>query len=411
MRPIRSGNLNHPQQKRLHYLDWLRVLAVLGVFCAHIIYVFDTFYWHMRTAQGTPGVETFVAFGTQWGMSLLFLLSGASSWFALHSRTAAQFLGERFTRLLIPFLVAFVLLAPLQAYVEALIQSRHPGPFFQYFLAFFANMQISWNPQWLAAYGHHLWFLAFLFLISALALPLLVYLKREQGERLVQRLAALSVRRGGLLVFVLPLVLIQVMLRAPFPGYQSWADFFSWLACFVYGYILLSDPRFAQAIKNQGTIALVVGSACYLLSMVWDAGGPFTGWYFLNWAAIPGSLAAYLLYQILWSMATWSWLIFILFFGMRLLNTDNKVIHYGNEAVLPFYVLHYPVILLTTFYIAQLPMGVVAKLLLVATCSLLVILAQYELLIRRINALRFLFGMKPRTRVVHGDVDLQEHTP
>jgi glucan biosynthesis protein C len=95
---------------------------------------------------------------------------------------------------------------------------------------------------------------------------------------------------------------------------------------------------------------------------------------------------------------------------MRLLNADNKVIHYGNEAVLPFYVLHYPVILLTTFYVAQLHMGVVARLLLVATCSLLVILALYELFIRRINALRFLFGMKPRTRAVHGDVDLQEHT-
>jgi glucan biosynthesis protein C len=410
MKPIRAGNLNHPQQKRLHYLDWLRVLAVLGVFCAHTIYVFDTFYWHMRTEQGTPGLEAFVAFGTQWGMSLLFLLSGASSWFVLHSRTAAQFLGDRFRRLLIPFLVAFVLLAPFQAYVEALIQSHQPGPFFQYFLAFFASMQISWNPQWLAAYGHHLWFLAFLFLISALALPLLVYLKREQGERLAQRLAALSVRRGGLFVFVLPIILIQVMLRAPFPGYQSWADFFSWLACFVYGYILLSDPRFAQAIKNQGTIALVAGSACYLLSMVWDTSGLFKGWDFLVWQTGPASLAAYLLYQILWSMAMWCWLIFILYFGMRLLNTGNKVIHYGNEAVLPFYVLHYPVILLTTFYVVQLNIGVGIKLLLVSTCSLLVTLALYELFIRRINVMRRLFGMKPRARVDHRDLDLQEHT-
>jgi glucan biosynthesis protein C len=410
MKPIRAGNLNHPPQKRLHYLDWLRVLAVLGVFCAHTIYVFDTFYWHMRTEQGTPGLEAFVAFGTQWGMSLLFLLSGASSWFVLHSRTAAQFLGDRFRRLLIPFLVAFVLLAPFQAYVEALIQSHQPGPFFQYFLAFFASMQISWNPQWLAAYGHHLWFLAFLFLISALALPLLVYLKREQGERLAQRLAALSVRRGGLFVFVLPIILIQVMLRAPFPGYQSWADFFSWLACFVYGYILLSDPRFAQAIKNQGTIALVAGSACYLLSMVWDTSGLFKGWDFLVWQTGPASLAAYLLYQILWSMAMWCWLIFILYFGMRLLNTGNKVIHYGNEAVLPFYVLHYPVILLTTFYVVQLNIGVGIKLLLVSTCSLLVTLALYELFIRRINVMRRLFGMKPRARVDHRDLDLQEHT-
>jgi len=127
MKPIRAGNLHHSKQKRLHYLDWLRVLVVLGVFCAHIIYIFDTFYWHMRTEQGTPGLEAFVAFGTQWGMSLLFLLSGASSWFTLHSRSAARYLGERFTRLLIPFLAGFILLAPLQAYVEALMQSHHPG--------------------------------------------------------------------------------------------------------------------------------------------------------------------------------------------------------------------------------------------------------------------------------------------
>lgn len=393
MEPIGTGNLNHLQQKRLHYLDWLRVLVVLGVFCAHTVYIFDTFYWHLSTEQLTPSLQAFVVFGTQWGMSLLFLLSGASAWLALHShpKTAAQFLGERFTRLLIPFLAGFILLAPFQAYVEALIQSRHPGPYSLFFLSFFAGIQVSWNPQWLAAYGHHLWFLAFLFLISVIALPLLVYLKRKSGEMLVQRLASLSVRQGGLFVFVLPLVLIQVMLRAPFPGYQGWADFFSWLAFFVYGYILLSDPQFARAIKNQGTIALVVGGACYLLSMAWQTS--------------PASLAAYLLYQILWSIATWSWLLFILYFGMRLLNTDNKVIHYGNEAVLPFYVLHYPVILLTTFYVVQLPIGEVAKLLLVAAFSLPVTLALYELFIRRINALRFLFGMKPRVQVVHSDVD------
>ncbi len=136
MKPIRAGNLNHQKQKRLHYLDWLRVLVVLGVFCAHIISIFDAFYWHMRTEQGTPGLEAFVAFSTQWGMSLLFLLSGASAWFALHSRTAAHFLGERFTRLLIPFLAGFIILSPVQVYVEALMHLRHPGPFFQYFLAF-----------------------------------------------------------------------------------------------------------------------------------------------------------------------------------------------------------------------------------------------------------------------------------
>ena len=96
----------------------------------------------------------------------------------------------------------------------------------------------------------------------------------------------------------------------------------------------------------------LLGIACSLLSMVWTVGGLSKGWNFLAWQASPASLAVYLLYQILWSMATWSWIIFILYFGMCLLNTENKVIRYGNEAVLPFYVLHYPVILLATFYVA-----------------------------------------------------------
>lgn len=53
MKPFIAENVINPQQERLHYLDWLRVLVVLGVFCAHIISIFDTFYWHMRTEQGT----------------------------------------------------------------------------------------------------------------------------------------------------------------------------------------------------------------------------------------------------------------------------------------------------------------------------------------------------------------------
>jgi hypothetical protein len=70
-------------------------------------------------------------------------------------------------------------------------------------------------------------------------------------------------------VFVLPLAVIQVALRVPFPGYQNWADFFSWLVFFLYGYVLLSDPRFARAIKKQGKIALFSGIACFLVMMAW----------------------------------------------------------------------------------------------------------------------------------------------
>ncbi len=62
------------QSVRLHYLDWLRVLAVLGVFYAHATYIYDSLYWHIRGGAQSTGVMVLVVFGTQWGMALFFFL-------------------------------------------------------------------------------------------------------------------------------------------------------------------------------------------------------------------------------------------------------------------------------------------------------------------------------------------------
>jgi hypothetical protein len=258
--------------------------------------------------------------------------------------------------------------------------------------------------QWVVTYGYHLWFLAFLLIISTLALPLLVSLRREQGKRFIAWLATLSVRRGGLLVFVLPIALLQITLRVPFPGYRGLADFFSWLVFFLYGYIILSDQRFEKAIEKQGKIALLTGIACYLVSTVWEFGG-----FLETWGASPGYSLGYMLYQFLRSAATWSLIVFILYLGMRFLNVSNSIIQYGNEAILPFYVLHYLVILITTFYVAQLSIGIVAQFLIISTGALLVTLALYELVIRRVNVVRWLFGMKPRKRVIQRDLSMSSN--
>ena len=37
--------------ERIHYLDWLRVLALLGVFLYHAVHPFDTLEWHVKNAD------------------------------------------------------------------------------------------------------------------------------------------------------------------------------------------------------------------------------------------------------------------------------------------------------------------------------------------------------------------------
>src|SRR5947199_9952629 len=128
-------------RERLHYLDWLRVLAVLGVFYAHSINIFDMLYWHVRSGGQSSSLIVLVVFGTEWGMALFFFLAGASAWFALESRAAGQFVSERFTRLIIPCLVGFILLSPPLAYLVAISHSLYHGSLFQYYPYFFEHIQ------------------------------------------------------------------------------------------------------------------------------------------------------------------------------------------------------------------------------------------------------------------------------
>ena len=68
---------------------------------------------------------------------------------------------------------------------------------------------------------------------------------------------------------------------------------------------------------------------------------------------------------------------------------------YGNEAVLPFYVLHEPVIVAVAWVIVGWPTPLLVKYLSVVAASFVLTLALYEGLVRRFQLTRFLFGMKP----------------
>ena len=286
------------QLQRLYYLDWLRVVAVLGVFIAHTGDIFDTLYWHTR--QGGQGISwnALATFGAEWGMSLVFLLAGASTWFALLSRSGNQFIGERFKRLLIPFIAAFILLSPFQAYILAYFiasgYSLFHGTLLQFFPYFFEHIQIGGDLRWMTIYGYHLWFLAYLFIISMIALPLLLYIKEERGTRFISWLAAFCNRPAGLFVFVLPIAFFRILLWALFPGYQSWADFYSWFVLFVCGFILFTNDTFGEAIRKQGKIFLPVAFVCILMLLVSNVVGV------LNYGEkAPGYSAVYMFYQFL----------------------------------------------------------------------------------------------------------------
>lgn len=388
MKSLRYEGTKH--SARLHYLDWLRVLAVLGVFYAHAVDIFDMYHWHIRETPQNAGLIDLAVFGTQWGMSLFFFLAGAGAWFALKSRKSRQFISERFKRLITPCIVGIILLSPPQAYLLAISQRLYQGNILQFYPFFFVNVHLSLDPRWIGAYGFHLWFLAFLFVISMLALPVLLFLKRTRGMRFIANIAALSDKPMGLFVFVLPIALIQIALRVPFPGYQNWADFVIWLFIFIYGFILFADPHFKFAIQKQWKISLFVAVTSLLILL-----GAYFGGVLGSWGNTSSYTVEYIFYQVLLSIFTWSWLLLVLCFGMRCLNFSNAIIDYCEEAVLPFYVLHYPVIVVIAFFTFSWNMATGIQFLFVTMTALIATLILYDLFIRRIKIMRWVFGMKP----------------
>ena len=374
------------QSSRLHYLDWLRVLAILMVFLFHAVHPFDVADWHIKNAEQSVALTVVLALFSLWGLPFIFLIAGAGNWFALQRRTASQYATERFKRLLTPFIAGAVLFMPIMLYFEWMHKTA-TNVLQVSWLDFVLNRQVGFSPRWFGVLGYHLWFLGFLFSFAMAALPLLLWLKGESGKAVVSRMAQWCERPGGILLFILPLLLVQLSLRPLFPNEHDWADFFFQMTFFVLGYILFSDERFAQAIRRDWILILTaaISATAFLVATI-AFGDPYA------WSNTPGIPEFYFVWSLI-TVSAWCWSLSVLCLSMRLLNISNAWLRYGQEAVLPFFVAHQPLIIVIAFYVVQWNVGIPIKMLAVVLSSFVVFVGLYELIIRRINSLRALFGM------------------
>ena len=176
-----------------------------------------------------------------------------------------------------------------------------------------------------------------------------------------------------ILLLVLPIILLHaVPIGYPNPAY--------FLIYFIYGYILMVDERFGQAIDRHKLVALILGVAIYV---VWIAG------------VTSGFLRARWMESVSESFIAWLCLIALLGYGRQFLNFSNRFLRYFGEASYPLYILHQTVIVIVGYYVVQWSAGVLPKLLVIMGVSFLITLALYDLVVRRTKVTRFLFGMRP----------------
>jgi glucan biosynthesis protein C len=390
MQSTESAQKVTQQRQRQYDFDWLRVLAVLLLLYFHTAAVFyqgDLGKFYIQNDRSSQVMNGFVLFVHQWHMPLFFLISGAGTWFALSYRSAKQYVQERYQRLFIPFVFGTLVLIPPQVYLHLASCFNYQKSYLQFYPEFFNGIRPYGNFEW-----GHLWFLVYLFTFSVIALPLLLHLRRPDSP-LRSMLVNWIEKPGSILLMALPLAAIESTLRCRWPGFQNlyddWANVCLYLLYFVYGYLICSDARFGAAIDKHLRVALGFAIFCMgILFCLWQTDRIPDRAYSLS----------YLLYQGFRGCNTWFWVLALLGLGRKFLNFNSRLLTYATEAAYPFYLLHQTVLVAIAFYIVRWNIGIMAKFWIISTAALIATIALYELLIRRFNIPRFLFGLKPIPR-------------
>lgn len=374
---------------RRYDIDWLRVLAVLTVFVFHSTRFFDTDGWHVKNIHTYPGVDAWVTFAAHWMMPLIFVISGASTFYALGTRGAGKFLKGRGARLLVPLVVGVFTHAALQVYLERVTHGQFRGSFFAFLPHYFDGLYgFGGNFAWM---GLHLWYLEILFVFSLICLPLLLWLKRGSGTRVLHRLGEFLARPGAVYLLALPIMLLLISLDPEAPlGARPWGGWSlaPYLLFFLYGFLIVSHNGLQRSIRRLRWISLSAGTllfVAYLLLKTFG-GDPAFG------------TQRYALIFSLYGLSSWCWILAIWGLGMRYLNFNAPSLRYANQAVLPFYVMHQTLLLVVGYFVVRWATPDLGKFGVISLSSFALILVTYEFLVRRSDLLRVLFGLKARRR-------------
>ena len=380
--------MKNAQSVRLYFVDWLRVLAMIGIFFFHNARFYDVFTdWQVKNSSTSMGPSLLVGFMNEWLMPLFFLVAGAGVFLSLKFRQPGQFIRERSLRLLVPLFFGMVVIVAPQAYFEAVNHGADLGGynFLQLYGMHLQNL--------LALPWYHLWFLAYLFAFSLATLPLFWALKHA-GKNITERFLSRP-------WIVLPLVLLCLAAAdtlLPLDGFwgnriQGNWSIVAYLLFFISGYLIFTDERVMITVKKLRWVWLVIATAALAcgVTVFLDV--------HIDRAAYFGS-GIFAAAEIVQAFSTWGWLLAILGLASRYLERNNRFLAYANEAVLPFYVLHQTIIISIGFYVVQWSAGIGLKYLVISATSFVAIMFIYELLVRRINVLRFLFGMRLRRKLL-----------
>ncbi|WP_028298023.1 acyltransferase family protein [Olivibacter sitiensis] len=343
---------------RRYDIDWIRVITIGLLLFYHAAIGFQPWggmIGFITTNKSWESLWIPMTMLNVWRIPLLFFVSGMGVYFAIQHRNWKQLLLERASRILLPFLFGVFVIVPVHVYIWQY--------YYQFDLAYFPN-------------PGHLWFLGNIFVYVLLLSPVFFYLKRNGQGRLVSWMRKCLGNPLGLLpvmgVFVAEALLLD---PRPFKLYaMTWHGFWLGLLAFFFGFcFVLSGRTFWAMIARWRWLFLGLAIIAFILRFV----------YFQPYA--PNYLLA---------IESNCWIISVFAFGHKYLNHPSKALTYLSQAAYPVYIVHMVFLYLGSLLIFPLDVAAPLQFALLLVFTGIGCFASYEFVIRRVNFLRPLFGLK-----------------
>ncbi len=351
--------------ERKYFIDNLRILCILLLFPFHVGMFYNDFgeRFYVHIADCVPAsllnISTY-----PWWMPLLFVLAGASTFYAFGKRTAKQYIIERVLKLYIPFNVALIFVIPVQTYLADIYFNNYSGNYFEHFKEFFVFTDFTGYD------GHftpaHTWFILYLFLISLITLPLLKLAYNKKFDLKPSRFMILKLLLiGVVLYFIKPIADL---------GGKSIVEFMVW---FLIGFFVFSDESFQEKAGSWSKLtfplfAILLIARCVMYKI--RVFGPY--------------------WDLLTYIFTWSGILSLFGLGKKVLNFNSAFTKYFSQASYPLYILHQSVIVILGFFAAKyVKIPYILQYILLVIISFAITVGLFEIF-RRNKVTSFLLGIK-----------------
>ena len=343
------------------YIDNLRWMVVLLLFPYHIFMIynnFESFYIHGAEIDGLSGILHAL---WPWMMPVLFTVAGMSSAYALQKRSGGAYLKERVLKLLVPLIFGMLLLIPIQTYLAELFH-HGTGNYWNYF------MKVTDLTGYAGGFTPgHLWFVLYLFAISLLALPFMLYHQKHRKRFDIQNVSFPLL----LALFVIPL-LMQFVLDI---SGKSVGEYFSF---FMLGYFVLSQESVLK--KAERCRLPLMGSFMAGFVLILTLGRSI---YEVN---------SYL-FDIIAGFYAWTAILALVGMARHHLDFQTKLTGYLSKSSFGVYLFHQSWIVVIAFFVFRITQNAGLQIALILLGSVPLTFLTYNIC-KNIRVTRFMFGLK-----------------